>query len=186
MRTLRSASKTCRASGLDADSSNQEIDVWQLLGAYAFGTLSPKEERRLHSAALIDQALFDALGDEDLLRTALSDQAFRKRLRQRLLDLSKQSSTNALPWMRDWLGSPTGSLAIATLSLVIALSAVAWLLPPWAGGPSTAGESSGRPIQTQGLLPPPPASPAVGWDESASSLEFLWNSADPTRGMGRN
>lgn len=184
MLTWQSTSKTCREGAVDADPSNPEIDVWQLLGAYAFGTLSPIEEQRLHSAALIDQALFDALADEHLLGMALEDQAFRKRLRQRLLHLSKRFPANALPYVRDWLGRPTASLAIATVTLVVALSTVAWLFPAKTGGPSTAAEFSDRPIQTKGLAPTPPASPPGGWDENASSLEFLWHSADPTWGGG--
>lgn len=176
----RSPSKAGSEGGFSADPSSLEIDTWQLLGAYAFGTLSVAEERRLHSAALIDQDLFNALADEDLLRTALEDEAFHKRLKERLLDRSERFPAHALLRVRDWLGRPTAALAIGAVALVIVLSTGALLFLPETGNPGTASEYSGRPIQAKGLLSPPPAPPLVGWDESASSLEFLWNSADPT------
>ena len=69
----------------------RDIDVRELLGPYASGTLSPDEERRLHEAALDDQELFEALAEEDRFREALEDEVFRERLKSRLRQLNEQS-----------------------------------------------------------------------------------------------
>nr|WP_320131717.1 hypothetical protein [uncultured Holophaga sp.] len=56
------------------------LDPEYLLGGYATGTLTPDERRRLLEAALADQALFDALMDEEALHELLADPRTRKRL----------------------------------------------------------------------------------------------------------
>lgn len=56
------------------------LDPEYLLGGYATGTLTPEEKTLLLQAALKDQALFDALMDEEVLRELLADPKARKRL----------------------------------------------------------------------------------------------------------
>ncbi|WP_005033674.1 hypothetical protein [Holophaga foetida] len=55
-------------------------DPEYLLGGYATGTLTPEEKALLLRTALKDQALFDALMDEEALRELLADPKARKRL----------------------------------------------------------------------------------------------------------
>lgn len=55
-------------------------DIRKLLGGYATGTLTDAERNLLFTAALEDQALFDALADEEALRALLSDSAVRGEL----------------------------------------------------------------------------------------------------------
>ena len=52
-------------------------DLHKLLGGYAAGTLTPEERRALFDAALADQALFDALADEEASHQARSPHGVR-------------------------------------------------------------------------------------------------------------
>lgn len=52
-------------------------DAIKLLGGYATGTLTDEERRALFDAALADQELFNALGDEQALKELLDDPAAR-------------------------------------------------------------------------------------------------------------
>ena len=59
-------------------------EVEKLLGGYSTGTLSESEREALLTTALRNQALFDALADEEALRELLNDPAARRRLLQAL------------------------------------------------------------------------------------------------------
>ena len=59
-------------------------DVRKLLGGYATGTLTDAEQKALFEAALADQELFNALGDEQALRDYLEDREFRGELLEAL------------------------------------------------------------------------------------------------------
>ena len=74
--------------GLDATRELGAADARVLLGAYAWGALSPDEDRRVHVAALDDQEFFDALAEDDLLKQALEDNSFRERVKTRLRELN--------------------------------------------------------------------------------------------------
>lgn len=68
----------------------------KLLGGYAAGNLTAEERRLLMEAALKDQALFDALADEEALRELLQDPAAR----DRLLEVLDSRSPKVVPFFR--------------------------------------------------------------------------------------
>jgi hypothetical protein len=47
-------------------------EIQALLSGHAAGTLTPEEKKRLHEAALKNQAIFDAMAEEEPLRAALT------------------------------------------------------------------------------------------------------------------
>ena len=153
----------------------REIDVRKLLGAYATGTLSPAEERRLHEAALDDQQLFDALADEDLLREALEDPVFRNRLRLRLRELIEGSSVGFAAGLAAWFGQP----AVLAGAAVAALAAIGTAVLVTIQGPGGALESGARP---SGIQESTSDSSSAGREDGL--LDRLWESARPTRGAG--
>ena len=55
-----------------------------LLSAYAAGTLTPEEQKRLFEKSLSNQKLFDALADEESMRAALSSPLVKKSLTRAL------------------------------------------------------------------------------------------------------
>lgn len=89
-------------------------DAERLLAGYAAGLLTEEERSRLFAAALRDQALFDALADEDALRELLEDPAARAKV---LAALAEPAPVKVVPFYRRLpvLG--------AAASLMIALTA---------------------------------------------------------------
>lgn len=83
--------------------------IRELLGGYATGTLTPEEHAALMQAALEDQALFDQLMDEEALRDALSDRAFRAELMDALQPRGRW-------WRAPW---PWAALATATAAAAL-------------------------------------------------------------------
>ena len=154
----------------------RDIDVRHLLGAYATGTLSPAEERRLHAAALDDQQLFDALADEELLREALADRAFRQRLQRRLRELNERSSRSLASKFADWFRQPVvlAGAAVAAMALVIGTGVLLKTQGP--GGPGAGLEPATRPSGIEELPSAPPSAGTEG-----ISLERLWDSARPSQ-----
>ncbi len=81
-------------------------DIRKLLGGYATGTLTESERDLLFAAALEDQALFDALADEESLRVLLSDAEVRGHLLA-VLDETNVSETEDLREEPAVLHAPT-------------------------------------------------------------------------------
>ena len=96
----------------------------QILGGYATDTLTDEEKRELFEAALHDQALFDALADEEALKVLLTDPDARQRILARVL-ASEESHGSAKPHgaTLHWFRKPSslawaGSIAAAGLALI--------------------------------------------------------------------
>ena len=68
-------------------------EIRHLLGGYATGTLTDDERERLFAAALDDQALFDALAEEQPLKDLLDDPESRGYLLAELDDQPAQTDT---------------------------------------------------------------------------------------------
>lgn len=96
-------------------------DTRDLLGGYATQSLSPEERRRLLTAALDDQELFDELVDQELLREVLAEPATRTRLIAALQD----EETPAPSW-RSWFSfnSTAGWIAAGAAAALIVIAAV--------------------------------------------------------------
>jgi hypothetical protein len=59
-------------------------DIRKLLGGYATGTLTDAERKALFEAAMEDQALFDTIADEGVLKDLLDDPQARAYLLEAL------------------------------------------------------------------------------------------------------
>ena len=94
----------------------------KLLGGHATGTLTEEERRNLFVAALGDQALFDALMDEEALRELLADRAMRALL---LAALAPAAAPKVVPFWRR-----TGVLGAAASLLVAATAGLMYLRSP--------------------------------------------------------
>ena len=141
-------------------------DPHHLLGGVAPDILTPEERKALYTAALEDQALFDALGDEEALRELLADPAVRARLREAL-------TPKVVPlWRRPALLGVAASLLLAGLATLAVrrnrvevpkVDAPAPLLdreaPAAAPGPVPAPEPPLR--LHRAAPPPPPPAPAM-------------------------
>jgi hypothetical protein len=96
----------------------------QILGGYATDTLTEEEKRQLYEAALRDQALFDALADEESLKALLSDPVARQRVLASLqASGNSQESTQPSTRKLSWFSQPSslawgGSIAAAGLALI--------------------------------------------------------------------
>ncbi len=55
-------------------------EIRKLLGGYSTGALTDAERERLFTEALKDQALFDALADEDALRHLLAQPGVKEEM----------------------------------------------------------------------------------------------------------
>ncbi|MDR4479390.1 MAG: hypothetical protein R3B37_06525 [Nitrospira sp.] len=88
-----------------------EQELEKLLGGFAADTLTQEERFRLYAAALQDQALFNALSDEQALKELLSDPAVRRRLIQALKQPATSEARSERSWW-DWFRRPAG-LAVA-------------------------------------------------------------------------
>jgi len=86
---------------------------WEhLLGGYATGTLTAEERAALMQAALQDQALFDALMDEDALRETLADPATRTALLRALAPPVRSVAWWRNPWPWTGLGAVAAAVAL--------------------------------------------------------------------------
>ncbi len=82
-------------------------ELEHLLGGFAADTLTPEERKRLYSAALQDQQLFNALADEQALKELLADPDVRLRLLQALQQPSRSTTGGAVSWWA-WFRKPAG------------------------------------------------------------------------------
>jgi hypothetical protein len=100
-------------------------EIEKLLGGYATGTLTDQERRTLLGAALEDQELFNALGNEEALRELLSDPVSLAKLRA-ALEPARQTGwfSRPLPW------ALAGSCAAALLTIGIAWRLLDTTPPP--------------------------------------------------------
>ena len=95
-----------------------------LLGGYATNTLTDKEKRQLSEAALKDQALFDALADEEGLKALLADQEARQRIlaslqAPALLEGPSSKGVSRWGWFRQQSSLAwAGSIAAMGLALI--------------------------------------------------------------------
>src|SRR5712692_9093309 len=87
----------------------KDEDIPNLLGGFATGTLTNRERDLLFTAALKDQALFDALADEQVLHDFLSDPASRRQL----IGLLQPEAPGVWERLSSWIGRPTSWAAIA-------------------------------------------------------------------------
>lgn len=128
-------------------------DPRHLLGGVAPDILTPEEREALYAAALKDQALFDALGDEEALRELLADPAVRARLRREL-------APHVVPlWRRPALLGVAASLLLAGLAtLAVRQSRVE--VPRLAPQAPPAAEPPRDAEQAPAAAPPAPAQPA--------------------------
>jgi hypothetical protein len=83
-------------------------EMQALLSGHAAGTLTPDEKKRLHEAALKNQAIFDAMADEEPLRAALTSSLAKQGL---LRALQKIEAT------RDPLQIPASAPAPAPIEI---------------------------------------------------------------------
>jgi hypothetical protein len=135
-----------------------ERNLEQLLGGYATGTLTEEERRALYEAALQDQALFNALGDEQALKELLDEPVHRRRL---LEALKKNGLDTGPSWWAPVLHSLrrprvlaiAGSLAIALLAVVFTVRLFEQVGPPQDQGMES--EAPSVPAEAPG---PPPSS----------------------------
>jgi hypothetical protein len=84
--------------------------IERLLGGYATNTLTEEERKELFEAALNDQALFDALQQEEPLRDLLSDRDSRQEIAEALKRPAKVEV--GMPWWRQrWIWALSGAMA---------------------------------------------------------------------------
>ncbi len=92
-----------------------------LLGGWIAGTLTPGERRELMAAAMANQALFDALADEEGLRELLADPAVRRELSALLAEQAPASDPVKASWW-DWFRfrnpAPLAAAGAAALAVV--------------------------------------------------------------------
>jgi len=132
-------------------------EIEKLLGGYATGTLSDRERRALLEAALEDQELFNALGDEEALRELLADPVSLSKVRA-ALEPARQTG---------WFSRPLAWSLAGSCAAVVLTVGIAWRLldtePALApaemarlGPPQTAGpiESVPAPVPRQESVPP--------------------------------
>ena len=93
-------------------------DIRKLLGGYATGTLTESERRALFEAALDDQELFNALQQEQALKSFLDDPEARVQLRQALERQSSGKAEASRKWWWIWTGA-AGAVAAALLFAVL-------------------------------------------------------------------
>ncbi|MDH4153592.1 MAG: hypothetical protein OEV01_07385 [Nitrospira sp.] len=100
-----------------------EKDLEKLLGGFAAETLTAEEKEQLYRTALHDQALFNALADEQALKELLTDPTVRRRLFEALQSHRAERASGSASWL-DWLRRPAGiawagGLAGAILAVVL-------------------------------------------------------------------
>jgi hypothetical protein len=93
-------------------------EIRKLLGGYATNTLTESERSALFEAALDDQELFNALQQEQVLKSLLDDPAARAEVRQAL---DRPSGKPREAWRLRWWawGGAVGAVAAAAVLLVV-------------------------------------------------------------------
>ena len=128
-----------------------EHELEKLLGGFAADTLTPEERRRLFTAAMQDQQLFNALADEQALKELLTDPAVRRRLLQSLSNITPAPAGGLASWL-DWFRRPAnlalaGGLATAVFAVVL--------------GTKTYQESLEKAVQSVATEATPPVAPSI-------------------------
>jgi hypothetical protein len=103
----------------------KDEDIPNLLGGFATGTLTDRERDLLFTAAMKDQALFDALADEQILHDFLRDPASRRQL----IGLLQPEAPGVWERLSSWIGRPTSWAAIAGVTTLFVV-AIALQQPP--------------------------------------------------------
>lgn len=170
-------------------------DVNRLLGGYAAGTLTPEEREALCQAALADQALFDAMADEEALRELLAEPSARAQLLRDLRE-SPEPRSRRLP---AWLWKPaTLALAGGAAALVLVVGVVryarqepaapklvAQLPQPMAQAPPLAPRIAeeapsrkipGKPRRAPAAQPAAPSAPEKGQPEAETAAPVMLES----------
>ncbi|MBM3760920.1 MAG: hypothetical protein FJW36_11805 [Acidobacteria bacterium] len=93
-----------------------DAEMQALLSAYAAGTLSNEQRDRLFEKALNNQALFDALADEEAMKAALANPQVKQQLLQQLRGFGQQRPTTPAPNRWLWVGL-AGALVVGVLSV---------------------------------------------------------------------
>ncbi len=156
----------------------QREELEKLLGGYATGTLTAQERTLLFEAALADQALFNALADEQALKELLDNPHARRRL---LTALRMQASRpSLLGRLRGWLLPPAvravaGGLAVAVLA-VTTVTRLLDIAPPPSEVTEDAHRTKSVDKMTAGKKEAIPKKPAR--QEPAAALEKTVREAD--------
>lgn len=150
-------------------------ELQALLSGYAAGTLTPEEKKRLNEAALKNQAIFDAMAEEEPLRAALTSSLAREGLVRALQP--KQKSNNWL-WAALAASLFVGAATVAyrpspkqeTQEVAVAIKPQAVAAP--VASPEVKPTPKARPKAP--LSPPPPAPaqvPVVIPESTSEKLE---------------
>jgi len=93
-----------------------DAEMQALLSAYAAGTLTKEEEKRLFEKALDNQALFDALANEESMRATLASPLVKQTLLRALNNSKETPRQDKAPnhWL--WIGL-AAALFFATVSI---------------------------------------------------------------------
>ncbi len=130
-----------------------EPDLEKLLGGFATDTLTPEEKQALHSAALQNQQLFNALADDQALKELLANPDVRRRLLASLEQKGSSGAGGSLSWL-DWVRRPSslafaGGLAAAALAVVLGIKIYQDSL-----------KQAAQSVTTEESKPPAPSAPA--------------------------
>jgi len=129
-------------------------DVRKLIGGYATGSLSEAERKLLFEAALKDEALFDELAGEQVLKEILEEPGARQRL---LSALGGEPKPIQAPWWSKpwpWMGAAV-TVAVAIIIVVAQRTPV----PPLPPQQVAQVLKSVEPIAPPPPPPPPAATP---------------------------
>jgi len=132
-------------------------EIRKLLGGYATNELSAEERRVLFEAALEDQALFNALENEDALRELLEDPLSREQLREALgSPIARRRRTNF--WSRRWLIGVAIPAMVAVIVILIMNRANAprLIAPPVQTASDGADQIAAGPQSAPPEIPPAP------------------------------
>ena len=122
-------------------------EMHKLLGGYATGTLTPREQDALFAAALEDQELFDALAAEQPLRDLLRDPVVRGHLAATLEEPRQ-------PWYQVWWRP---ALALGGMAALAILGAVALREKPGTRAVAEVAQVEPAAPKPRPFQPPPPA-----------------------------
>jgi hypothetical protein len=144
-------------------------EMQALLGGYAAGTLTPEEQKKLFEKSLSNQALFDALADEDSMRAALDHPLVKKSLLRMLAHSQAAAASPALP-LKETRSNPWLWVAVAA-SLFVGVATIAY----W---------PSAKPAPQQVAVatkPQPPAEPPPQQSQPAPANKPLPRPVAPPR-----
>jgi hypothetical protein len=165
-----------RHGALDGGKAMKDSDKSRAyLGAYASGSLSRSEERRLHRAALDDQELFNELAQEELLREVFSDSVFRQRVMRRLRSLEERPRFGWAALFASWFRQPAFAAGAAMAAMVLAAGVALFQEERIPREAAKGLESAGA--MEKGLVPEPETDSALAGTGRDGLLEQLWGQA---------